>query len=337
MHRLLKVKIVFNIKHFSLTSSYTNLNLMGRHCIIPKSLTSEELKSILWTALELKQVCKNNHFILNYMSQHKYILLMSNPCLEIQGPAMSAANIINTHLNVIIDPQWDSHNYVKDVGKFLGTCFDLIFCQTKYQTKIQKLAEGLSVPVVNVKSCSFTILSVLANLMTIQEKYGYLNNLTLGWVGNPTSVINTYFCIGLRLGINIKYCCACKPGLGMCPSMLPIGKKISKKHNTGLLECDQSKRVLDQAHIIFVAAHSVQDNKLKLKDIEERAEKNWSLLHDLVEPGLEMDEDVFNHKNSLVWESKKNKQWIYAAIMVRLTTEFQHCTVMPNFDKKTLQ
>ncbi|KAF2894566.1 hypothetical protein ILUMI_11614 [Ignelater luminosus] len=290
------------IRRFSLTS-ILRINLVERNCLQPKNLSSEEIKSVLWTAFDLKQLSGKKCTEINNIKSSRITFLMHEPCIEIQGSAHSAANFLQAHLNIVIDPAWDNEEFVNDIGSFFTTCSDIIFCQSKYQSKVEKLATGSKIPVICLKSCSFAILNTLADMMTLQAKYGYLEGLNIGWIGKPCPLINTYLCIAIRLGLNIQYCCACTSGALMSPATLPVGMEFSERKHTLLKECKDPHNALDNVHVIVIAKHQVADYTVTLDDIVERSNKNWSLLHTLPRSHFEVTQEVFEHKNSLVTNS----------------------------------
>lgn len=325
-------KIVLNhIRNF-VHYSPEEAKLINRKFLKTLDLNSSDIKSLIWTALDLKQVSKKTE--VNNINSSNITLLMHEPSLEIQAPATTAGNLLNSHINIIIDPKWDVQEYMSDQGNFLSTCSDLILCQSKYQSKIEKLAKGSSIPVVCVRSCTYSIVDVLADVMTLQERYGHLKNLKLGWIGKPCPLINTFLCIAPRLGMDIQYCCCCGPDLAMSPLTLPEGQSESSKEHTNLKECGDAESAIQKVHTIIVSKHAVEKHKIDLKHIRKNANEDWSLLHELPRGNIEVEPEVFNHEHSLVWQAKGNLQWVYAAIMLRLISNYKHVSKIPTFDNK---
>jgi len=80
------------------------------------------------------------------------------------------------------------------------------------QAMAEHIADGSTVPVIAARTDKFSILPVLADMMTIQEHFDRLEGLEIGWVGPPRAMFNTYLAIAPRLGLNLKYHC-CVPNV----------------------------------------------------------------------------------------------------------------------------
>lgn len=68
-----------------------------------------------------------------------------------------------------------------------------------------ELQKGATVPVVSLGSHKFTPLQGFALLVTLQEHFGYLKGLSLGWVGPMGGMLNTLLYLLPKVGVHLKY------------------------------------------------------------------------------------------------------------------------------------
>ena len=74
---------------------------------------------------------------------------------------------------------------------------------------VRLLADGSPIPVLCLCDNMFEITTVLADIMTIQDFFCYVEGLRLAYVGPTHAVTNTYIAMLPRLGIRINYLCFC--------------------------------------------------------------------------------------------------------------------------------
>lgn len=88
---------------------------------------------------------------------------------------------------------------------------DVIVAQGESHLSLCELSKGAWVPVVNLSSHKFVPLHGLAVLMTLQEHFGRLKGLTMGWVGPMGCKLNTLIYLLPKVGINLRYNSAPQP------------------------------------------------------------------------------------------------------------------------------
>lgn len=59
------------------------------------------------------------------------------------------------------------------------------------------------------RSCRFVLLQSLSNLLTLQQHFGSLDGLIIGWIGHAGPLLNTYLTIAPTLNMQIKFLCQC--------------------------------------------------------------------------------------------------------------------------------
>lgn len=311
-----------------------NISLLGKQILKPIDLSSIEIKSLLWTAFDLKKLYTSNYSYANTLKNKNVTLLVSKPSIMTRTLTAEACSLLQVRLNVLVDQTWDQRSFLSDYGKFFSIHSDLLLCKTKYQFKLEELGNHAKMPIMVLENCKFTMLEALSNLMTIQEHYGHLNHLNLAHVGSTCPTLNTYLCIAPRLGMNIRYYCACVSGCRMSPAQLPVAKKVCAETETELKECASIEEAVNKAHVIIAAVPKTKDAEhLKVKkEFLKKADDNWSLFHSIPREDKVLEE-VADDRRNLVWRSSKNSVFVLAAVILRLLQKQENVTEKPDFEK----
>ncbi len=108
------------------------------------------------------------------------------------------------------DTQISRHEPLSDMARVLARYIDAIVVRTFAHSDVEELAKFASVPVINALTDYSHPCQVIADLMTIREKRGSLENLTVAWIGDGNNVANSWINAALRLGFSLNL--ACPPG-----------------------------------------------------------------------------------------------------------------------------
>ena len=94
---------------------------------------------------------------------------------------------------------------IKDTARVLSRYTDAIMIRTYSQNNVDELARWASVPVINGLSDLYHPCQILADLFTIQEKKGTIENVRIAYVGDGNNVANSWieaaFLFGLKLSV----------------------------------------------------------------------------------------------------------------------------------------
>lgn len=93
---------------------------------------------------------------------------------------------------------------LKDVARNLDRWTNGIVARTFAQQTIDDLAEWSSVPVINALSDRFHPCQALADIFTLQERFGELAGLKLAFVGDGNNVAHSLMLTALRMGMNFS-------------------------------------------------------------------------------------------------------------------------------------
>ena len=93
---------------------------------------------------------------------------------------------------------------VQDTARVLSRYLDGIMIRTYEQKEVEDLARYGSVPVINGLTDFCHPCQVLADLMTIRERYGVLDGLKLCYIGDGNNMANSLIVGGLKTGMVVS-------------------------------------------------------------------------------------------------------------------------------------
>lgn len=244
------------------------------------------------------------------------------------------------------DLQIGSKESVKDTARVLGRMFDGIqFRGNKHET-VEILAENAGVPVWNGLTDKYHPTQVVADLMTIQEEFGKTKGVKLTYVGDGRNNVANSLLIGAaKMGMDFSIVSPKElfPG----KALVDEGKEIIKETGGKITITDNIDEGVKDADIIYTdvwvsmgeeAEFETRINLLKPyqvnMDMIKKAKKDVKFMHclpafhntetDLGQKvyeeygidSMEVTEEVFESKYSIVFEQAENRLHTIKAIMV---------------------
>lgn len=93
---------------------------------------------------------------------------------------------------------------VQDTARVLSRYLDGMMIRTYEQQEVEDMAKYGSIPVINGLTDFSHPCQVLADLMTIREKYGSLEGLKMAYVGDGDNMANSLIVGGLKTGMKVS-------------------------------------------------------------------------------------------------------------------------------------
>lgn len=99
---------------------------------------------------------------------------------------------------------FDTRETVEDIARTLSCYHAVIAARVFEHSKVERLAAAAAVPVVNLLSDEAHPCQALADLLTIRQCFGSLENLTVAWVGDGNNVCRSLVLAAERAGIEMR-------------------------------------------------------------------------------------------------------------------------------------
>jgi len=181
------------------------VEFQGKSFLKEADFTKEELGFLIDFGIHLKGLKKRNipH---QYLKGQNIALLFEKSSTRTRSAFTVAANDLGAAPEFLGagDIQLGKKESTKDTAKVLGSMFDGIEYRGFSQETVEDLAEYAGVPVWNGLTDEWHPTQMIADFMTIKEEFGYLEGLTLVYVGDGrNNMANSLLVAGAILGVNI--------------------------------------------------------------------------------------------------------------------------------------
>jgi len=96
---------------------------------------------------------------------------------------------------------------VADIGRLFSRYLDGIMVRTFAHEEVEELAQYAAIPVINGLTDLHHPCQILADLLTIREKFGRCEGIKLAWVGDGNNVANSWLQGASKMGMHLALAC----------------------------------------------------------------------------------------------------------------------------------
>jgi ornithine carbamoyltransferase len=218
-----------------------------------------------------------------------------------------------------------------DTARVLERQVAAIVWRTYGQAGLEEMARGTTVPVVNALSDDFHPCQLLADLLTIREHKGELAGLTLSFFGDGASNMgHSYLLAGATAGMHVRIA---SPA-GYEPRADVIADATAIAAQTGgsiVVTTDISEAATDADIVItdtWVSMGKEEEKQARLETlgaykvtsaVMAQAASDAIFMHCLpADRGYEVDADVIDGAQSVIWDEAENRLHAQKALLVWL-------------------
>ena len=209
---------------------------------------------------------------------------------------------------------------ISDTAKVLSRYIDIIVYRTSSAKKLYELAKHSSVPVINGLNDETHPCQLIADIMTFEENIGIIKNKIITWCGDFNNVCRSW--VQASNIFDFKLHLACPKQLINKYEMNKIGKiKNIKIFNIAKDACKIADCVSTDTWFSMCQKTSEKKRRL-LKPFQVNnkllsvAKKKSIFMHCLpAHRGEEIDKNILEHPNSVVWDEAENRLHTQKAIL----------------------
>ena len=212
---------------------------------------------------------------------------------------------------------------LEDTAKILSTYGDGFMLRTDDDKKIDNFAKFSNIPVINGLSPSSHPTQILSDIFTVEElTKKNISKLNICWIGDSNNVLNSLIAASVKFKFNLN--------IG-CPNNYSPNKAIlnwAQKQNKFIKVNSDPRISIKNADVVFsdkvISLNDKVNKKKKLKDFKnykitsslfKYAKKKCIFLHCLPR-GNEVENKVFQSKNSQVWLQALNRVHVQKSILL---------------------
>jgi ornithine carbamoyltransferase len=219
---------------------------------------------------------------------------------------------------------------VADVARVLSGYTDCIAIRTFSQETLETFARYSRVPVINSLTDREHPCQALADLMTIHEKKGELEGLTLAFIGDGNNVANSLLLSAAITGMNFRF--ASPAGYTIDEEILGTARRHADESSADILITEDPRLAASGADIVYtdVWASMGQEGEAEERrrafegyqvnrELMALAHADAIFMHDLpAHRGEEVTDDVMDGEASVVFEQAENKMHLLKALLLEI-------------------
>ncbi len=228
------------------------INLLGRSFLTLKDFSTEEIRYLLNLAIQLKKL-KYGGIKPRNLEGKSVALIFEKPSTRTRCAFTVAAVDEGAHpeyLRKDDDIHFGKKESVKDTARVLGRMFDGIQFRGFSHKVVEDLAKYSGVPVWNGLTDDYHPTQVLADLMTMEEYFGSLKDITFAYVGDGGNNMANSLMIGCaKMGID----CRILSPKSLFPekSLVELVRGICKETGSELIITDNVKEGVKGADVLY--------------------------------------------------------------------------------------
>jgi ornithine carbamoyltransferase len=216
---------------------------------------------------------------------------------------------------------------LKDTATVLSRYLDAIMIRTFAQDDVEELARHASIPVINGLTDSAHPCQALADVMTIRERVGRLEGVTLVYLGDGNNVCASLMVAAAKLGLNFR--AATPKGYEPLAEAVEIAREAATQTGATIELLADPREAAAGADVLYTdvwtSMGQEEERERRLRDlagfgIDDElvglANEDAIVLHCLpAHYGEEITEDVLYGPQSAVWDQAENRLHAQKALM----------------------
>lgn len=236
------------------------------------------------------------------------------------GMYQMGGNVVNL---TTADSQLGRAEPIEDTARVISRMVDVVMIRTFEQTKIEAFARHSRVPVINGLTNEFHPCQILADIFTFQEYRGSIKGKTVAWVGDGNNMANTWLQAAQLLDFKLHISA---PSGYELDEKLALGAKADPAHfqtfETPMQACKGAHLVTTD---VWTSMGYEEENAKRKKAFANykvdaammaAAQPDALFMHCLpAHRGEEVDADVIDGPQSVVWDEAENRMHVQKALM----------------------
>jgi ornithine carbamoyltransferase len=317
---------------------------MPRHLLTGEELSRTELLNLLDQADELRTDRQKNAGVSprKDLSGQNLITLFEKPSLRthlsfslaIQELGGSAVESFSAHRK---------EEEPEDVARVIAGYGHAIMIRTFDQSIVERMASKSPIPIINGLTDSHHPCQILADLLTLKQKFGTQNSgtggsaseqalkgIVLTYIGDGNNILHSLLLLCPYVGVDVRY--ACPAGFQPDPEIVNRAKARALEGGGSITSFFDPKEAAQGAHALytdvwtsmgFEEEEAAREAAFRGYQINEElyalASPNALVMHCLpMVKGKEISEAMAEHPNSVIFRQSENRLHAQKAVLLHL-------------------
>ncbi|WP_457622240.1 ornithine carbamoyltransferase [Persephonella sp.] len=215
---------------------------------------------------------------------------------------------------------------IKDTGRVMARYLDGIVIRTYSHKEVEDLSRYFDKPVINALTDYLHPCQILADLQTIYERFGKVENIKVAFVGDGNNVANTWLIAGGLIGFNVSV--ATPEGFEPSGKAVHEALKLAQETGASIEVTNDPVEAVKDADVVYtdVWVSMGQENEKEKKELFKEftvnrhllshASKNAIVMHCLpAHKGEEISEEIFEEFADVIFDEAENRLHAQKALM----------------------
>ncbi len=219
---------------------------------------------------------------------------------------------------------------IEDTARVISRYVDVVMIRTFEHSRIELFAKYSSVPVINALTDLLHPCQVLADLFTIREKLGSVEDVKVAYVGDGNNMANSWLIAAGVMGFDLSI--ATSKDCAINGFILNRAKDLAKNSGANIIVIEDPVEAVKGADVIYTdvwASMGQEEQREKKhvllkpyqvnKELIKHAKDNFIFMHCLpAHRGEEVTADVIDSEHSVVWDEAENRMYAQLAVIMKL-------------------
>ncbi len=302
---------------------------MKRDFLHITDFSTEEIRATLALAAELKARFKKREDFKPF-KDHTMAMIFKKPSARTRVSFETGFFCLGGHALYLGPDDIDigKREAVKDIARVLSRYNDVIMARLFDHAHVLELGRYASVPVINGLTDFNHPCQIMADIFTVLEHRGHLDDLKIAYVGDGNNIVHSWLKLAQRLPLH--FVCACPKGYR------PDADLVKQTEAAGLSTIEivnDPQAAVKDADVVYTDVWASMGQKHELKerikrfagfqvntDLMAKAKKTALFLHCLpAQRDIEVTDAVLESKASVIFDEAENRMHAQNALLLKIT------------------
>src|SRR4051794_26400628 len=307
-------------------------SLVGRDLLSVADLSADEVGRVFATAEALKAEFREAHrHAAPPLVGRTLAMLFQKPSLRTRVTFEAGMVQLGGHaIYLTNDVVLGARESVRDVARNLERFVDGIVVRTGPHEVAQELATQAEIPVINGLTLREHPCQALADVFTMQERFGRLDGLVVAFVGDGNNVYHSLALLGAALGLEIRL--AHPHGYGPNERIVERARAIAARSGGALTFTADPREAVRGADVVYTDAWTSMGQEAEAEErrdafaayrvddaLLDAAGPRTVVMHCLpAHRGEEITSAVMDGPRSIIWDQSENRLHVQKALLVEM-------------------
>ena len=304
------------------------MNERKRDFISITDFTTEEIHQTLELATKVKESLKHGERFLP-LRYKTLAMIFAKPSTRTRVSFETGMTQLGGHA-IFLGPNdigIGDREAIKDIARVISRYDDLIMARLFDHEHIEELAKYSSVPVVNGLTDWNHPCQIMADILTIKEHRGNLDDLKVAFIGDGNNVAHSWINLAARLPMT--FAIATPEGFEPDEELVKSAREEGNSKIEVMRDPEEAAKNADVLYTDVWASMGEEDEAAEKKqkfegyqinsELVKHARDNYYVMHCLpAHRGEEITDEVIESKQSIVFDEAENRMHAQKAIMLKL-------------------